>query len=71
VAQGCGIHEPAVAHGCAVMSRKDGHDRIVAQGAMDGGAINEPKDGEGEPGISSIPLPSRLFNVKKLELVVF
>ncbi len=53
------------------MSRKDGHDRIVAQGAMDGGAINEPKDGEGEPGISSIPLPSRLFNVKKLELVVF
>jgi len=31
--------------GGAIMSRKDGHDRIVAQGAMDGGAIMSRKDG--------------------------
>jgi hypothetical protein len=40
--EGGAIYEPVVAHGCAVMSRKDG----ISQGAMDGGAINEPKDGE-------------------------
>ncbi len=40
--EGGAIYEPVVAHGCAVMSRKGG----ISQGAMDGGAINEPKDGE-------------------------
>ncbi len=46
VAQGCAVNESVVAQECAVMSRKDGHVGIMAQGAMDGGAIDEPKDGE-------------------------
>jgi hypothetical protein len=39
----------AVAQGSAVMSRKDG----ISQGAMDGGAIYEPKNGEITPGAGS------------------
>jgi hypothetical protein len=58
VAQGCAVNEPKDGQGCAVMSRKDGwkkcscifhtshiHVGRISQGAMDGGAINEPKDG--------------------------
>jgi hypothetical protein len=42
VVQGCNVHETAVAHGCAVMSM----DGLYFAMSQEGGAINEPKDGE-------------------------